>query len=103
MRNLTTFVFASAALVFTAAPLAGAAAMSQATLATPLGVSKSIIIDGKIWKCTDVNCVAPTSSSSQPLARECARAVKVLGKVTAYSRDGESLDAAGLSTCNAGA
>lgn len=103
MQNFAKVAFASAVLAFSVSPAIGAAAASQATLATPLAAPKLVIIDGKVWKCTGVDCVAPNEGSAQPLRRECARAVKVLGKVTAYSRDGVSLDAESLAVCNAAA
>lgn len=104
MQNLAKLLFAGAVVAFAGAPLATAAAMSsQATLAAPVSEPKTVIIDGKVWKCTGADCAASAAGSSQPLTRECVRAVKILGKVTAFSRDGKSLDATQLAACNAAA
>lgn len=102
MQKLTKLVFASAALAFMITSTAGAAVVSRATLAAPLAAPKLIIIDGKVWKCTVVDCVTADEGRPQPLKRECARAVKFLGKVTAFGRSGVFLSEEQLAVCNAG-
>jgi len=103
MQKVSKAIFASAALALAIVHPVTATPNSQATLVEPKAGAQLVIVDGRVWKCTGVNCFAPAEGSGQPLARECARVVKVLGKVTAFVRDGVPLDEKRLAACNAGA
>ena len=97
---LTPLFFLAFAAANLAAVSAGAAGQSLAVLQAPLPAPKRGIIDGRLWKCTGVDCSAPLPAELQPIGRECARALRVLGRLAAYSRDGMALDASALAACN---
>ena len=95
-------VLSALAICAVATGPAQALGLSQATLQTPVTQPKSVVIDGKVWKCMGVDCSASADGAPQPAARECARAARVLGPFTRYSKDGRPLDDAALAACNKG-
>lgn len=103
MKTLLTPLF-SLAFLITALDGASASASGQslAVLQTAVSQPKEAVIDGKLWKCAGVDCASGAGGSGQPIGRECARVVHVLGAVASFSRDGQSLDTAALAACNKG-
>jgi hypothetical protein len=97
-----SMVLAALAIFALAGGAVQALGLSQATLQTPVAQPKSVVIDGKVWKCAGVDCSASADGAPQPATRECARAAKVLGGFTRYSKDGRPLDDAALAACNKG-
>ncbi|MBC6981781.1 hypothetical protein [Caulobacter sp. 17J80-11] len=86
---------------------AGAAAAqggeTQLTLQNGEGAAAKVIVDGTVWKCEGVTCVAGGSIKAQPAARACKRVVAKLGTVSAFSWRGEALSGDALAECNAAA
>ena len=92
------------------AGLAAAAAAGQLVTA-PRGVSVaqqqtpaplSAAIDGRLWRCAEGACRAQASSAaeSQPVLRECRRAVAQLGPLSAYATGARTLTGEELASCN---
>ena len=95
--SLTAFALAGS-LAF--APAAFAAERAEATLATPVPAPVEKIVDGRIWRCEGSTCVGGSGfARSQPIARECARAAKVLGAFTSFKRGGRELSAEQVQAC----
>ncbi len=97
---------------FAAFAVLGAAFLATSVAAAPRGATEAaragspvpaVIIDGRVWSCTDTACRASASggSDSQPATRECARAAAALGPFTAYATGERVLTAAELTRCNA--
>ena len=82
------------------APLADGATLAH--LVTPSGQPVSTIIDGRMWQCSGADCSAAASDSadSQSLMRECRRAARTIGAFDAYRTGSQTMDAAGLKTCD---
>ena len=94
-----------------AACVLGAGLLATAATAAPPGATEagrvgapvaSVIIDGRVWSCTDTGCRATASaaSDSQPATRECARAAGVLGPFTSYATGEHVLTSEQLARCN---
>lgn len=88
--------------------LSGAAADAQprsgafysATLATAAEAPRTVA-GGVVWSCAGTDCSAPRGTSRPGVM--CARLVREVGAVTAFTANGEALDAAALERCNASA
>jgi hypothetical protein len=91
-------LFISAVLSLTAVSAASAA--STASLRFPGTDQRLVVLDARVWRCAGVSCAAAGPGRSQGLLRECMRVARKLGPLTAYARDGVTLDAAGLERCN---
>ncbi len=72
------------------------------TLASPAGAPNKVIIDGAVWKCANVVCIA-SGGNSQSAERACRRVVSRLGAVSAFSWQGETLTDEAVAACNAAA
>lgn len=99
--------FGAAVLIATSL-LGGAAADAQprsggfysATLAAPTDATRAIA-GGVVWNCAGTDCTAPRGTSRPAVM--CARLAREVGTVSAFTANGEALDAAALERCNAAA
>jgi hypothetical protein len=89
-----------ALLLLGAAGSTGAAERSEARLAAPVSEARKVIVDGRLWSCTDDRCMAGSQGRSQPIGRECLRVAKVVGPIIEYRQGDKALDAAGIAACN---
>ena len=89
-----------ALLLLGAAGSTSAAGRSEARLAAPVAEARQVIIDGRLWSCTDDKCMAGSQGRSQPIGRECLRVAKVVGPIIEYRQGDKVLDAADIAACN---
>lgn len=88
--------------------ISGAAANAQArggsyynaTLTTAAHAPRTVA-GALIWNCSGTACTAPRGTSRPAVV--CARLVRELGPVSAFSADGRALEGADLERCNAAA
>lgn len=92
----TTLSF-GAAIAPTPAEARGDSVYYTAQLAQPAAQSQAIA-GGVAWSCEGTACVAP-KGSSRPL-RMCRELNRELGEVSAFTANGEALDAEALARCN---
>lgn len=96
------------AVLITASLFSGAAANAQtrsgpfyqATLAAATDTSRTIA-GSVLWSCNLTSCVAPRGTS-RPVVM-CARLVREVGAVSAFSAGGQPLSEDDLARCNAAA
>lgn len=85
-----------------AGPASPQPARIEARLVTATAKPRTLIVDGRIWRCEADLCTSGGGGRSQPIARECKRAARQLGPVAFYRNGAVSLDAAALAACNGG-
>ena len=98
------FSFA-AAVVIAVAMFGGPAVTAQArsgtyytaTLATAVETQRAVA-GSLVWNCNGATCVAPRGTSRPAIV--CARLVREIGTVTAFTANGEALDTESLNRCN---
>lgn len=100
MQRLVLGSIVAGALAALAGLAFAAGQMTEATLATPVSAHREVIVDGKLWICETNKCTSGNKGISQPLARECARAARVLGPIVAYRRGDQTLTDAQIAVCN---
>jgi hypothetical protein len=94
LASLTLALTAGAAFAATLNP-------SSITLAAAVPVPNTAVIALNTgWTCTGTTCTAMLDRKS-PAVRDCRAIVRVVGPVTAYNVGTRSLDAAGVTACNA--
>lgn len=59
------------------------------------------VAGGLVWNCAGTACTAPRGTSRPAVV--CARLVRELGRVSAFSADGRAFEQADLDRCNASA
>lgn len=93
----------ASALSFSTAAFALPNGYSEATLATAVAKPKTVIIDGRFWKCADKTCYANPSeqASQQAFGRECARVAAKFGAFESYTTGEKTFTADELTACNA--
>lgn len=96
MTRFASLMIAAAALV-SAPAIAQPAGYSATPTATP--TKASFITRTVVWHCAEGVCSAPKSGSRPEIM--CELAVKEVGALTAFSVDGDALDADKLAKCNA--
>jgi hypothetical protein len=108
-HSLRNAVFAGAALLGTALsfgmttqPVHAASQQTYytAALATPLAAPRQVILRGVLWNCAGDACTAARDVSRD--VNVCARLVKKVGPVAAFSTPRGALAAEELARCNAG-
>ncbi len=59
---------------------------ARAVLATPSPQAKTLIVDGRTWRCEGAVCTgrAAAAPMSQPVTHECQRVQKALGPLLGY-------------------
>lgn len=77
-----------------------AGAYYTATLGEAAAATRTVA-GGLVWNCAGTACTAPRGTSRPVIV--CARLVRELGPVTAFSADGRALESADLERCNASA
>jgi hypothetical protein len=92
--------FLLAAALFAAAPAVAQAPANSLTLADAANAPARAIIDGATWRCDGAACTS-SGGANQPAPRACRRVVARLGKVTAFTWRGVTLDETQLAACNA--
>jgi hypothetical protein len=97
-------LFASAVLALTAsAAFAATMSASTVTLVTPVPVPNTAVIALNTgWNCSGTTCTAMLDRKS-PQVRDCRQIVRAVGPVAGFTVGTKSLDAAGITACNAGA
>ena len=66
---------------------------ARAVLAEPMAQQRTLIVDGRTWRCEGAVCTGRASAAplSQPVTHECQRVEKALGPLVGY-RSRESRD-----------
>jgi hypothetical protein len=100
---IVTAIVLASALTFTSTAFALPAGVSQATLVQAVAKPKTVIIDGRFWKCVDKTCTANPSEqySQQAYGRECARVAAKFGAFESYASGDKTFTAEELTACNA--
>ena len=93
----------ASALTFTSSAFALPTGASQATLVQAVAKPKTVIIDGRFWKCADKTCFANPSEqgSSQAFNKECARVAAKFGAFESYTTGEKTFTTEELTACNA--
>ncbi len=76
---------------------AGEGAFYRAQLAAP-AAKGTAVAGGLAWKCAETACAAGKGTSRPAIV--CARLVKKVGQVSAFTAGGKALDAEDLARCN---
>ena len=77
---------------------AGEGAFYRAQLAAP-AAKGTAVAGGLAWKCAETACAASKGTSRPAIV--CARLVKEVGQVSAFTAGGKALEAEDLARCNA--
>lgn len=98
----------SAACAATAFCVLGAGAANAtvpitATLAAPVAQAARIVAGGAVWHCEGSTCVAGSADRTTMSVDTCKDLARHAGRVTAFSSQLRTLDAASLDRCNAAA
>lgn len=94
LASLTLALTAGAAFAATMNP-------SSVTLVTPVATPNTAIIALNTgWNCTGTTCTA-TLDRKAPAVRDCRAIARVVGPVAGFTVGTRSLDAAGITACNA--
>jgi hypothetical protein len=94
-------ILASLTLALTASAAFAAYSTATVTLVTPVSQPNTAIIALNTgWNCTGDTCVA-TLDRKSPAVRDCRQIARVAGPIAGYSVGTKSLDAAGITACNA--
>lgn len=89
---------ASAAMAFTATPVAAQSTTRQTAQLEANASQAKVIGKGVVWNCVGTSCNAPRGDSRPAIS--CSALVKQVGKVTAFAVGGVALDEAALARCN---
>ena len=95
MRNVR---YLSALALAAATPVLAQAPTMRAEFATAQDGDREVIIDGRLWNCSDTVCTAQGDDARPAIA--CRKLARKLGPVTRFATAQTELDAAGLATCN---
>ncbi|WP_414900594.1 CC_3452 family protein [Sphingomonas flavalba] len=99
LRSLSLAGALAASSLFVSAPAAAQpGAFYNAIPATAPAAGRTVIRD-QIWSCDDNSCVSARGDSRPAVV--CAVAARQLGRLTAFTVNGEAFDAAALDKCNA--
>jgi hypothetical protein len=95
-------LIASMTLALTAsAAFAATMSASSVTLVTPVPVPNTAVIALNTgWNCTGTTCTAMLDRKA-PAVRDCRTIARALGPIAGYTVGARSLDAAGITACNA--
>jgi hypothetical protein len=94
-------IIASLTLALTASAALAAFSTASVKLVTPVAQPNTAIIALNTgWNCTGDTCTA-TLDRKSPAVRDCRQIARVAGPIAGYSVGTKSLDAAGITACNA--
>lgn len=104
MRSTFAMVLAAAWAVFSIGTIVAPAPAQAATaayysleLAAP-AKDRVTIAKGVVWSCEGTACVAAKARGRS--AHICKRAARKLGEITAFTANGEAMDADDIAACN---
>ncbi len=99
LRILSLAAALTASSLFVAAPSAAQpGAFYNAIPAAAPAAGRTVIRD-QIWSCDGTSCASGRGDSRPAVV--CAVAARELGRLTAFTADGEAFDATALDKCNA--
>jgi hypothetical protein len=94
-------IFTSLTLALTASAALAASSTVTVKLVTPLAQPNSAVIAlNTAWNCVGDVCMG-TLDRKNPAVRDCRSMARVVGPIAAFSVGTRSLDAAGITACNA--
>jgi hypothetical protein len=100
MRLQTLIASITLALTATAA-FAATMSASSVTLVTPVPVPNTAVIALNTgWNCTGTTCTAMLDRKA-PAVRDCRTIARTMGPIAGFTVGARSLDAAGITACNA--
>src|SRR4051812_4374590 len=102
IRQLTStlFAFVITSSIFASTAFAAPSGQYRAEPASPPTASRLIVKD-IVWRCGAAGCIAPRSNSRPAI--DCSALAHEIGTLRSFTVEGQSLDAAALEKCNAGA
>jgi hypothetical protein len=80
-----------------------AAPIGIATIGGGAALPAQIVIDGKVWRCTDGKCQGPTDQRRVAAERTCKDLARKVGTVETFTIGEMTLDSEQLAACNKGA